>query len=412
MGDEAMRQKESRYRINADEIAVTKGRGQQNAGIYRKKVIHPAKKRKKMDLGILIPLLLLVGIGLIMVTSASTYTSVIEDGGYMVFVKQIFFVLGGMFLMWVISKMDYRVFDNQKLAWVLMVIAVILLILVLIVGDTSNGAKRWLNIKIGTFQPSEFAKLAGCVYMASTVSQHPEVTEKKLPLFLRCILPAGLICGLTLAEPSFSAAVAVAVPMAAIIFLSVRKLRHLVPYLLAVAVLGAGFMYFVDWRFGRIIDYFAGSTPDSQITQSLLAIGSGGVLGKGLGNGIQKYLFLSELKNDFIFANVGEEFGMLGCFLVLGLYIALVWRGLRQASHSKNTFGFYYSAGVMVLIAFQVVVNIGVATALIPVTGMALPFFSAGGSSIVVLFIMMGPVLNLTRHTEFQTSILTRLLKK
>lgn len=394
-----------------------------NTSIHRKTVRRKISKRgekisstskaaRKIDRGMLIPLILLTGIGLLMVFSANMYTSVVEGSGYMVFIKQLIFVGLGFLVLWSVSKIDYRFFNQMKLAYFLMGIAIVLLILVLLIGTEVNGAKRWISLGFTTFQPSELAKAAGCIYMAATVSHYPEVTMKAKPLFLRCIIPMAFLCGLTIIEPSMSASIAIAVPMITILFLAVKSIKLLIPYFIAAGAGVIGFIILEPWRLQRLLTLFGKGTLDYQISQSLLAIGSGGILGKGLGNGIQKYLFLPELENDFIFANIGEEFGLWGCLLVILLFALLVIRGIKHALHSKDTFGFYYTMGIMILLGFQVIMNIGVAVSVIPVTGMALPFVSSGGSSMLVLFGMMGPVLNLTRQTHYKTGILERVLHK
>jgi len=162
----------------------------------------------------------------------------------------------------------------------------------------------------------------------------------------------------------------------------------------------AGLMIAEPWRLDRFNVFLGKGGYDYQISQSLLAIGTGGMFGRGLGNGKQKYLFLPELQNDFIFANIAEEFGFVGCLLVLGLFAYVIWRGFQIAQKSQDNFAYLYTSGVMLLLAFQVLVNIGVASAIIPVTGMALPFISAGGSSMVILFAMMGPILNISRTVD------------
>jgi cell division protein FtsW len=147
----------------------------------------------------------------------------------------------------------------------------------------------------------------------------------------------------------------------------------------------------------RLNVFFGQNGLNYQISQSLLAIGSGGIFGRGLGNGKQKLLFLPELQNDFIFANIGEECGLIGCVLLLVLFGYILYRGFKIANSSKDEFGYLYTSSVIALLGFQVIVNIGVATSIMPVTGMALPFISAGGTSMVILFMMVGPIVNLSR---------------
>ena len=216
------------------------------------------------------------------------------------------------------------------------------------------------------------------------------------------MLPVLALCGITAIEPSLSAAMAIGVAMMTTLFLSGVKPKRFWSYVL---FLGAGvlvLMLGVSWRRERLFTLFGQGTVDYQIKQSILAIGSGGFLGKGLGNGTQKFLFLPELQNDFIFANIGEEGGLVACLIVIFLYIFIVIRGIRIANQAPDRFGFLYGNSVMVLLGFQALVNIGVATGVLPVTGMALPFVSAGGSSMLILFAMMGPILNMSRQIKYR----------
>jgi cell division protein FtsW len=210
----------------------------------------------------------------------------------------------------------------------------------------------------------------------------------------------GVICGLTAIEPSLSAAMAIALGMCGVLYFGGMRLRLFLPYMGLGVLAVIGLMILEPWRLDRFNVFLGKGGYDYQITQSLLAISTGGIFGKGLGNGKQKFLFLPELQNDFIFANIAEEFGFIGCLLVLGLFAFLIFRGFKIAQKSPDSFGYLYVSAVMLLLAFQVLINIGVASAVIPVTGMALPFISAGGSSMIVLFGMMGPILNISRYVE------------
>ncbi len=314
------------------------------------------------------------------------------------------------------------------------------MVLVLVAGVTVNDAKRWLSLGFTTFQPSEMAKIAGILYLSSLIAREPKVLNDDKaflrkcisPIFLlcgltaiepslnlssliarepkvlnddkaflrKCISPIFLLCGLTAIEPSLSAAMSIGVGMLIVLFLSGVPLKRFLPYIgLAVAAVVV-LMIAEPWRLERFNVFLGKGTTDYQITQSILAIGSGSLLGKGLGNGMQKYLFLPELQNDFIFANIGEECGLLGCLFVIVLYCVIIWRGIKIANACPDRFGYLYTGSVMILLGFQVVVNIGVATGVMPVTGMALPFVSAGGSSMLVLFAMLGPILNISRRVR------------
>lgn len=356
----------------------------------------------KVDRPFLIALLMLAGIGVIMVFSASMYSSTLNgEKGYALFLKQLIFVIIGIVVMAFMSNIDYRKY--KKYYMIGLVVSIILLVLVLIpgIGTKVNDARRWINIGgFTTFQPSELAKVCGILYFATVISKNPRIIREPRELLKHCMLPMLIICGLTAAEPSLSAAMAIAVGMCGVLYFAGIRLKAFFPYIIAGGAMLVGLMLIEPWRLDRFNVFLGKGGVDYQITQSLLAIGTGGFFGRGLGNGKQKFLFLPELQNDFIFANIAEEFGFLGCVFVLGLFAFVVWRGFKIAKKSPDSFGYLYTSSVMLLLGFQVFVNIGVASAVIPVTGMALPFISAGGTSMVVLFGMMGPILNISRRVD------------
>ncbi len=346
-------------------------------------------------------LLILSGFGLLMVFSASIYTSSVESSsGFALFLKQAFFVALGVLTMWLVSRKNYRRWNNLRLVSVLLGITILLLAAVLAVGMEVNGAKRWLSLGFMTFQPSELAKFTGILYLSAVISQKPEVKKSFSKYTLYCIVPMLAICGLAAIEPSLSAAMAIGVAMLLVMFFGGIPFRFFLPY---IAVMGAGIGALLikePWRMERLNVFFGQNGLNYQISQSLLAIGSGGIFGRGLGNGKQKLLFLPELQNDFIFANIGEECGLIGCVLLLILFGYILYRGFKIANSAKDEFGYLYTSAVTALLGFQVIVNIGVATSIMPVTGMALPFISAGGTSMVILFMMVGPIVNLSRGMQ------------
>lgn len=361
-------------------------------------------QRGKIDRPYIIALTVLVGFGLIMVFSASMYDSAVsESKGYALFMKQLGLVGAGLFIMYILSLIDYRKFNSPQLCLLLLGITVVLLIMVWIpgIGVNVNGARRWVKLGV-QFQPSEIAKVTGVLYLCMLLSRKPSVLEDGKSFFKFCVFPIGLVCGLTALEPSFSAALAIGVAMFAVLFFAGVPFKRLAVYIPVLIVAVIGLLFVEPWRIERLLVFGGAGSQDYQITQSLLAIGSGGILGKGIGNGTQKLLFLPELQNDFIFANIGEECGLWGCLLVIGLYAYIIYRGFLIAVYSKDRFASLYVSSVTALIAFQVFVNIGVAIGALPVTGMALPFVSYGGSSAMVLFAMLGPLLSISRETELK----------
>lgn len=378
--------------------------------------VKTGKKPGKIDRVFLFTLLILIAIGLLMVFSASMYSSTINgEKGYSQFLKQSFFAAVGLVMMYWLSRRSYLRWRSETFVRLAMLASIVLLFLVLIpgVGVKVNDARRWINLGITNFQPSELAKVVGILYMASTVTRHPEYLKGPFGnnahtknLWKYCYLPIGILAGLTVIEPSMSAAMVIALGMVAVLWFAGISMSQFLPFL-GLGALGVAFFIFKEsWRLDRIFAAFGASSTNYQIRQSLLAFGSGRLFGVGLGYGKQKLLFLPEIQNDFIFANIGEEFGLVGCLVVLALYVILIVRGFQIAFACKNKFGFLYTASVMTVLAFQVFVNIGVATSTIPVTGMALPFISYGGTSIIILLMMIGPILNISRRVSLKPFIL------
>ncbi|MEF9918657.1 MAG: putative peptidoglycan glycosyltransferase FtsW [Eubacterium sp.] len=362
-------------------------------------------KKGKLDKLFVIALLVLVGIGILMVFSASMYSESLNSKGkgYMLFLKQFGFVAFGIGVMFVMSKVDYRKYNNSKMSFWLMIITFVLLGCVLIpgIGVKVNDARRWISIfGVTSFQPSELAKVSGILYLSCLLAKRPDVFKNQKDFFLECMIPIAVLCGITAVEPSLSAAMAIGFGMVSVLYFGGVKLKTFMPYAIVGVVAIIGFFIIEPWRIERFNVFLGKGTVDYQISQSLLAIGTGGIFGQGLGNGKQKLLFLPELQNDFIFANIGEEFGLIGCLIVLGLFAFIIWRGFKIAKASPDRFGYLYTGSVMFLLGFQVFINVGVATSVIPVTGMALPFVSAGGTSVIVLFAMLGPILSLSREVD------------
>jgi len=355
----------------------------------------------KIDRPFLIALLVLAGVGTLMVYSASMYTITVSNSSFIQVFKQFFYAIFGIICMLVISRLDYRKLNKKRLVQMLFLITLVLLVVVRFtpLGVEVNGGKRWLDLKILTVQPSELAKFTGILYLTELLTRKPEVLGHHKSFLKEVACPAGLLLFLIVIEPSLSATLAVAAGLFAVLYFSGIRFKLLLPYVFLIIPVLAYLLIETPWRLTRILS-FATGTPDYQVAQSLLGIGSGGIFGTGLGNGKQKLLFLPEVQNDFIFANIGEEFGLIGCVLLISLYFFIIYRGFKIALAAPDRFGFLYTSSVIALLAFQVFINIGVATNTLPVTGIALPFISAGGTSIIMLFVMFGPILNISKEVN------------
>ena len=366
------------------------------------------KRQGPLDFPLLITVVMICAFGLVMVFSASYYYAQsrnMDNGFYYLKNQSIYFALG-FALMLVLSFVDYHALEKLKTLALIVIIA--LMVAVVFVGAERNGAKRWLDFsKWGiplSFQPSEIAKFVLVLYMASFMSKRPQLMTNFSKGVFPMILIMGVFCILLLLQKNMSMMMVVMMIGFVMLFLGGADMRHLVGLcLLAVPVffLAASME---TYRWNRLV-IFTNPWKDPQgngyqLIQSLYALGSGGLFGKGLNFSTQKLLFLTYGESDFIFAIIGEELGFIGCVLVIAAYFFLVCRGMRIAARCKDKFGSLLAAGITSVIAIQVAVNIGVATSSVPPTGQTLPFISAGGTSLIIFMAAAGILLNISRNTE------------
>ena len=370
--------------------------------------------RGPLDLPFLLLALLLLGIGLIMLLSASFPSAqASKSSNYdplYYFKRQAMFGALGLFAMFTVSKINYERF--RGLAKLGIIVSIVLLVLVLIpgVGITRNGATRWLGIpgiQAGQFQPSEVAKLGIIVYFAESISQKREKMRTFREGFLPHILLLGVIAGLTLKEPHLSGAILIFGMGAAMMVVGGIHWGWIAAGVGTVGV-GGYLMLFtdlmekIDYNAARItvwLDPWWDPQGESwQMAQSLITIGSGGLMGVGLGKSRQKFMFLPEEHNDFIFAVVFEELGLVGATMIMILFALLIIRGFWIAIHARDRFGSLMAVGVTTQIALQAFLNIAVVTNLIPNTGISLPFFSYGGTALAIQLVEIGIVLSVSRQ--------------
>ena len=371
-----------------------------------------AKKRKEKTFSrflnnpiaftLLITILLLLSIGLIMVLSASSPSALAESGNsYSYFSKQLIFAILGIVAMLFISKIDYRFYEKfYKHAWI---ISLVLLALVLVAGKTVNGAKRWIYVtETLSFQPSEVVKLLMIVFYAGILVKDRDELGSYTKGFIKHICLLAPIIGLLLLQPHFSASIVIIGICSIMMIMAGCKFWH---FLATGAVVGVPGLIFLiskaEYRLQRVItflDPWKDATGDGwQVIQSLYAIGSGGLFGVGLGESKQKFLYIPEPHNDFIFSILGEELGFIGCAAVLILFAIFIWRGILIAMRAPDMFGSLVAIGITALVAIQVVINVAVVTSSMPATGMPLPFFSYGGTALFILVCEMGVLLNISR---------------
>lgn len=372
---------------------------------------------KQIDFILLVVIILLLSLGIIMVLSASAPSALSETGNSYTYVtKQAIFAVLGFGVMFFFSKFDYRIF--KRFYWVIYWISVGILLLVLIPGlkSSANGATRWINLGFMQFQPSELTKVGMIIFYAGYLSDHKNELRDFKKGFLKPLI--FLIPPVAIAYV-FQNHLSVCLVMGAItcvmMIMAGCKLSHFILSGLSVGGLGGGALALFlatkgqsagneSFRIDRILNFMdPWQDPTGtgwQVIQSLYAIGSGGLFGVGLGESKQKYLYIPKPQNDFIFSILAEELGFVGCAIVIILFALFIWRGILIAMKAPDMFSSLLATGITALVMVQVVINIGVVTNSIPNTGMPLPFFSAGGTALVILMGMCGILLNISKSSS------------
>ena len=361
------------------------------------------QRRGSIDLPFAALTLLLLTIGVVMVLSASYarayYSAATGHNAAYYFMRQLGFALAGVGAMYALSLFPMQFY--RRMSFLVLAAAAGLLALVPVIGVSQGDAKRWISLGFTTFQPSEIAKIGIILYFAALICKF----RGRMRTVRYGILPfAGvllIIVALLVMEPHFSAAIIIIAIGAVMLFLGGVRLYWFVGALIAaLAALGV-VMTFFPYASSRIttwLDPFANTSGSGyQIVQSLYAIGSGGLFGLGLGQGRQKYLYLPEEHNDFIFPVVCEELGFVGAIAILILFALLVIRGYWLAMHMRDRYSFLVTAGITTLLAIQVILNVAVVTNLVPCMGLTLPFFSYGGTALLIQLAEMGIVLSASR---------------
>ena len=362
------------------------------------------KTSGNMDFGMFVITIILLCIGLVMVASASSYHSLIYYGNSNeLFNKQLIFAILGIIAMIIISRIDYRKY--KKWSYLAFIIAAILLLLVITpLGVSRNGAQRWLGVgETFQIQPSEIMKpvlvLAIATYLSRNVKKLNNIKGYIVPIIMLLIVVL-----LMYLQKHMSGMLVLIVAAVSVIFASGIKLKFkaIAAGVLVIGMVGVAFVMAEDFRLQRILAFM---NPEEnlkddnwQAAQSLYAIGSGGLFGRGLGQSRQKYLWLPEAQNDFIFSILGEELGFVGTTVVLGLFGFFIYKGYKIAMTCKDFYGSLIAAGIISVFAIQILINVAVVTCSMPVTGMTLPFFSYGGTSLFINLCSMGIILNISKN--------------
>jgi len=362
-------------------------------------------KDKSIDYILIFAVLALLTIGIIMIFSASSVRGEnLFNDSYHFLKRQLIFALIGLILMIIFMNVDYHIFE--KYAKFIMLIAILLLLIVLIpgIGRKVGGSRRWLGIGFLGGQPSEIAKLALIMYIAQFYTRKDDLINNFKKGILPILIVTGVIFGLILFEPDLGTGALILAITFVMLFANGAKLSHLA-FLALIGIPGIIFFIFSEpyrkERFLAFLNPWADPLDTGyHIIQSLLALGSGGLFGVGLGNSHQKFLYLPEPGTDFIFAIIGEELGLLATLLVILLYLVIAWKGLKISYNTNDRFGSILAMGITILIVGQAMLNIAVVTSSIPITGITLPFISYGGSSLVMFLFSIGILLNISKNNS------------
>ena len=367
------------------------------------------RERIGLDRPLLLATLLLVGVGLVMVFSASAMMAEERFGAAYLFLrKQVLWDGLGLAALFLFMRVDYHRW--QKAAYPLLILSFLALILVLIVGPVVKGARRWIHLGGFSFQPSEIAKLALILTLANFLDRHQSHLKDFWKGFVPVMILLGSVCGLILAEPDLGTPMMLSVVGMTLLFLSGAQWKHMAGT--ALAALGPLYflLFHVAYRRRRLMAFLnpwadPGGTG-YQITHSLLAFGSGGFWGKGLGASKLKLLYLPDPHTDFIFPIIGEELGFVGALGLILLFIFWGLRGWQVVKWAPDLFGQLLASGITSWVLLQAAINMGVSCGLLPTKGLPLPLVSFGGSSVLITLTAVGILMNISaqgRQQRFQT---------
>ena len=357
-------------------------------------------RKNRFDYTMFAVVLILLTVGVVMIYSASAYMAQVKlNQSEHFFKKQLLWFVLSVSLILLISKINYH--HWRKLAWPIMIMSFILLAAVFTQREI-NGSRRWIFFMGNSLQPSEIFKYALVMFTAMFLVRNENMVNSIREMIWPWGVCVAVGLGMILLQPDLGMVLVIMMTMFIVLFMAGLKYRYIfasafIPVIL-VAVMVVGFNY-KPHRLVSFVEPQNTEQKDSyQVNQSLLAIGSGGLFGKGVGRGSAKLLHLPESHTDFIIANLAEEGGFFFVAICLGLYFTIIIRGLKIASLAPDKFGFYLAFGIVAILAINIIINIGVATRLLPTTGMTLPFLSYGGSSVLCSSLGVGILLNISRH--------------
>ena len=361
------------------------------------------KKLNPVDGTLVTILVMLLSAGLLILFSATYYNA--QDAGNPLgeVLRQLFGIGLGFAAMIVTSRIPYRFWRQTPVVIAALGLSAVLLVLVIIpgVGVFINGSRRWLNVAGVSFQPSELAKMAVVLYMATTLSYRGRNIHSLIFGIVPVLLVPGVVFLLILEQPNLSTAGSILIVSLLMIVMAGARWQHILLMTMGGLGVGAFYAWSAPYRRDRLLSFtdpFARMSDEGyQLAQSLIAFGSGGFFGMGLGMGRQKYAYLPYPESDFIFAIVGEDFGLMGCLCVIALFVSFMTAGMRIAISCRDRFGALLAAGITCSITVQAFLNMAVVVGIVPTTGLPLPFFSAGGTSVSITMAAVGVLLNISR---------------
>jgi len=352
------------------------------------------------DVKLLFPVLFLVGIGIVLVYSASSALALKKFGtDYYFLKKQALFALLGVVALVICRHFPYRFL--RSLAYPLLILALVFLAAIQLseFGYSSGGAIRWFRFRSFTFQPSELARFALVIYLAYSMNRKKDKLKDFYVGFLPHVLVFGMFAALIIIQPDFGSVVILGAVFWIMLFAGGVRISHLLASLFLIIPIAYYLMVNAEYRIERIMSFLNPwqypADEGYQIVHSLMAFGTGGIWGTGIGKGYQKLFYLPEPHTDFIFSVIGEELGLLGVLTILGLYVLIFWRGISIARNSRDSFGSFVAIGLTTAIGLQACVNTGVALGLLPTKGLTLPFLSYGGTSLLINMASIGILMNI-----------------
>ena len=347
--------------------------------------------------------LLLVSAGIVMVYSASAIQATGAEPPYATAMKQALWAGVGLVLLFVLMRTDYHQLRRPAVVWTLIGVSVVVLLAVFAFPER-KGTHRWVRIGGYSLQPSEIAKLAAILFTAALLERRMHRVNDLKYTLLPIIVVAGGLAGLILAEPDFGTSAVLVLVVITIVFAAGLSYRYLIGAGMVLAPAAVVVVAMEAYRLKRVLAFLApwadAQGSGYQIVQGLIAVGSGGVFGRGLAAGVQKLFYIPEPHNDYIFAVIGEELGLIGCTIALCCFAVIAWRGLRTSLLAPDRFGSLLALGLTMMIVLQAFVNISVVLSMLPPKGIPLPFVSNGGTSLVVNMVALGILLNISQHAS------------